>query len=114
MLYKPPQNTRPHSTYRLTETTKHLGTKSVGRHKVEIIASVLFELIPMGKSEQRAHKYRGFYTFDDVDSSQAIESAHQLSVSFFTLHSTFLLQGLKELLHRHGAGEGRHTTDIPT
>lgn len=48
----------------------------------------------------------GIYTSDDVDSSQAIECAHQLSVSFFTLHSTFLLQGLQELFHRHGAGEG--------
>lgn len=54
----------------------------------------------------------GIYTSDDVDSSQPIECAHQLSVSFFTLHSTFLLQGLQELLHRHGAGEGRH--DIGT
>lgn len=48
----------------------------------------------------------GIYTSDDVDSSQAIESAHQLSVSFLALHSTFLLQGLQELLHRHGAGGG--------
>lgn len=40
------------------QTTKHLVTKSVGRHKDEIMASVLFELIPMGKSEQSAHKYR--------------------------------------------------------
>lgn len=43
------------------------------------------------------------YTSDDVDSSQAVECAHQLSVGFFTLHSTFLLQRLEELLHRHGA-----------
>lgn len=47
----------------------------------------------------------GFSTSDDVDSSQTIESTNQLSVSFFTLHSTFLLQGLQELLHCHGAGE---------
>lgn len=50
----------------------------------------------------------GIYTSDDVNSSQTIECAHQLSVSFFTLHSTFLLQGLQELLHRHGAVEGTH------
>lgn len=56
----------------------------------------------------------GIYTSDDVDSSQAIECAHQLSVGFFTLHSTFLLQGLQELLHRHGAGEERHGTDTQT
>lgn len=43
------------------------------------------------------------FTSDDVDSSQAVECAHQLSVGFFTLHSTFLLQRLEELLHGHGA-----------
>lgn len=37
---------------------KHLGRKSVGRHKDEIMACVLFELIPMGNWEQREHKYR--------------------------------------------------------
>ena len=42
-------------------------------------------------------------TSDDVDACQAVEGAHQLSVNLFTLHSTFLLQGLEQLLHRHGA-----------
>lgn len=39
--------------------TKHLGTKSVGRHKDELMACVVFELVPMGNWEQRAHKCRG-------------------------------------------------------
>lgn len=33
--------------------TKHLGTKSVGRHKDEIMACVLFKLIPMGSWEHK-------------------------------------------------------------
>lgn len=67
----------------------------------------------MGNCEQWEHKKteEAFYTSDDVNSCKAIEGAHQLSVGFFTLHSTFLLQGLEELLHRHGAGE---ETDKPT
>lgn len=116
-----PPYMQSHYTYRLTESYDNktsLVQKSVGRHRDEIMAAVLFEQIPMGNSEQKHTSTEvGFYTSDDVDSCQAIESAHQLSVSFFTLHSTFLLQGLQELLHRHGAAEGGvrgHSTDKST
>lgn len=51
-------------------------------------------------------------TSDDVDAGQAVQSAHQLAVRLLTLHPTLLLQGLQELLHRHGAGgqKGSHQT----
>lgn len=42
-------------------------------------------------------------TFNDMDTSQAIKSTHQLSVSFFTLRPTFLLQRCQQFLHGHGA-----------
>lgn len=83
-----------------------------------MLKKVLQSKVPMGNWEQREQNRIevGFYTSDDVDSRQAIERAHQLSVSFFTLHSTFLLQGLQELLHRHGAEETRksHLANPPT
>lgn len=45
-------------------------------------------------------------TSNDVDSSQTIQSTHQLPVGFFTLHPTFLLQRLQQFLHCHCAGTG--------
>lgn len=47
-----------HITLLRLVSTKHLSTKSVWRHKDEIMACVLFELIPMGNWKQREHKYR--------------------------------------------------------
>lgn len=56
-----------------------------------------------GEVEERRRGGVLLSTSDDVDACQAVEGAHQLSVNLFAFHSTFLLQGLEQLLHRHGA-----------
>lgn len=109
VLYKPtPAHSRHIYTYISFTETKHLGTKKVlGDTKMRSGPVFCFNWFPWETGRRWSTGTEvGIYTSDDVDSSQAIECAHQLSVSFFTLHSTFLLQGLQELFHRHGAGEG--------
>lgn len=65
-------------------------------------------------SAELKSRKRRLFTSDDVDPSQAVECAHQLSVGFFALHSTFLLQRLEELLHCHGAvcAEGNKKSNL--